>query len=180
MPRIIWSNFISQLDLPFLETSPDLLKAIFQILKDRFGLIKNSNQKLIDLGAGVATVIIYSALNYGIKSFGIEINPNLIKEAKKKIEILKVKYKKKIAKNIKIELTDLYQKNLKKFDFIYIYSFPKMQKNLKHVFSTAKKDAIVISHKYPLEGLNSYLKHEYELKQKKGNKEVSTYFYIRL
>ena len=182
MPKKDSSCILSQLELPFLETSPDLLEEIFLTLRDKFGLISNSNQKLIDLGAGNGTVIIYSALNYNIESFGIEINPNLIKESKKRIRILKVKHnhKRSIIKNIKIELGDFYQKNLTKFDFIYIYSFPTMQKYLKHVFSTAKRGAIVISHKYPLEGLSSYLKHEYELKHKKGNKEVTTYFYLRL
>lgn len=182
MPKKDSSYITSQLELPFLETSLDLLEEIFHTLIDKFGLYKNSNQKLIDLGAGNGTVIIYSALNYNIESFGIEINPNLIDETKKRIRILKVKHnhKRSIIKNIKIELGDFYQKNLKKFDFIYIYSLPTMQKYLKHVFFTAKKGAIIISHKYPLNGLNSYLKLDYEFIQKKGNKEFTTYFYSRL
>ncbi len=182
MPKKDSSYIFSQLELPFLETPPDLLEEIFHILRDRFGLKRNSNQKMIDLGAGNGTVIIYSALNYNIESFGIEINSNLIDETKTRIRILKVKHnhKRSILKNIKIELGDFYQKNLKKFDFIYIYSLPTMQKYLKHVFFTAKKGAIIISHKYPLNGLNSYLKLDYELIQKKGNKEFTTYFYSRL
>ena len=182
MPKKDSSYITSQLELPFLETSPDLLEEIFHTLRDKFGLYKNSNQKLIDLGAGNGTVIIYSALNYNIESFGIEINPNLIDETKKRIRILKVKHnhKRRTLKNIKLELGDFYQKNLKKFDFIYIYSLPTMQKYLKHVFFTTKKGAIIISHKYPLNGLNSYLKLDYELIQKKGNKEFTTYFYSRL
>ena len=119
----------------------------------------------------------HSALNYNIESFGIEINPTIVEESKSRI---KDKFKKSIIKNIKIELGDFYQKNLKKFDFIYIYSLPTMQKYLKHVFFTAKKGAIIISHKYPLVGLNSFLKLEYEIKQKKGNEEFTTYFYSRL
>ena len=182
MPKKDSSYITSQLELPFLETPPDLLEEIFHNLRDKFGLKNNSNQKLIDLGAGNGTVIIYSALNYGIKSFGIEINPNLIEETKRRIRILKAKHnhKKSITKKIKIELGDFYLKNLKKFDFIYIYSLPTMQKYLKHVFFTAKKGAIIVSHKYPLEGLNSYLKLEYELKQKKVKLEGFTYFYSRL
>ena len=182
MPKKDSSYITSQLELPFLETPPDLLEEIFHTLRDRFGLYKNSNQKLIDLGAGNGTIIIYSALNYNIESFGIEINPNLIDETKTRIRILKVKHnhKRSIIKNIKVELGDFYQKNLKKFDFIYIYSLPTMQKYLKHVFFTAKKGAIIISHKYALNGLNSYLKLDYELIQKKGNKEFTTSFYSRL
>ena len=182
MPKKDSSYITSQLELPFLETPPDLLEEIFHTLRDKFGLYKNSNQKLIDLGAGNGTVIIYSALNYNIESFGIEINPNLIEETKKRIKTLQVKHnhKRSTLKNIKLELGDFYQKNLKKFDFIYIYSLPTMQKYLKHVFSTAKNDAIIVSHKCPLNTLNSCLKLDYELIQKKGNKEFATYFYSRL
>jgi len=157
MPKKDTSCILSQLELPFLETSPDLLEKIFRTLRDKFGLISNSNQKLFDLGSGNGTVIIYSALNYRINSFGIEINPNLIEETKRRINMLKAthNHERSIIKNIKTELGDFYQKNLKNFDFIYIYSLPTMQKYLKHVFSTAKKGAIIVSHKYPLNGLNS-------------------------
>lgn len=182
MPKNNSSHIFSQLELPFLETPPDLLKEIFETLRIKFGLSKNSNQTFIDLGAGDGTVIIYSALNYNIKSFGIEINPVLVKESKRRIKILKKKHnhKKSIIKSIKIELGDFYQKNLKKFDFIYIYPLPTMMKYLKHVFYTTKNEAIIISHKYPLETLNSNLKLDYELIQKKGDKEFSTYFYSRV
>ncbi|MFX1408891.1 MAG: methyltransferase domain-containing protein [Promethearchaeota archaeon] len=182
MPKKDSLNIISQLDLPFLETSPDLLEGIFQTLRDKFGLIKNSNKKLIDLGAGNGTVIIFSALNYRIDSFGIEINSNLVEETKRRIKMLKVahNHEKRIVNKIKIELGDFYQMNLKLFDFIYIYSLPTMQKYLKHVFLTAKKGSIIISHNYPLNGLNSYLALEYELKNKEVNKVISTYFYSRI
>ncbi len=182
MPKKDSLYIFSQLELPFSETPPGLLEEIFHTLRDNFGLKNNSNQKLIDLGAGNGTVIIYSALNYSIETFGIEINPNLIEESKKRIKLLKAKHthRRSIIKNIKVELGDFYQKDLKKFDFIYIYPFPTMMKYLKHVFYTAKKGAIVISHKYPLNGLNSYLKLDYELIQKIGNKEFNTYFYSRL
>ncbi|MFX1317085.1 MAG: methyltransferase domain-containing protein [Promethearchaeota archaeon] len=182
MPKKDSSYIFSQLDLPFLETSPDLLEEIFQTLKDKFGLRKSSNQKLIDLGAGNGTVIIFSALNYRIDSFGIEINPDLIEETKRRIKMLKTAYnhEKSIIKKIKVELGDFYQKNLKLFDFVYIYTLPTMQKYLKHVFLTARKDTIIISHKYPLNGLKFYLKLEYELKHKKIDKIIYTYFYSRL
>ena len=50
-------------------------------------------------------IIIYSALNYGIKSYDIEINGNLIFEAKEKLKILK--REKKNYLEIYIEFHDI-------------------------------------------------------------------------
>jgi len=175
-------NILSQLQLPFSETPLDLLEQIFQILQVKFGLTRNSNQKLIDLGAGNGQVIIYSALNYDIKSFGIEINGNLIIEAKQKVKMLKSekKYKKKLFRKIKLITKDFFSISLKKYDFIYIYSLPTMQRLLNHVFLTAKTGAIVISFKYPLKNFEKILKLSYTLELKDVQQDVNTYFYVKL
>jgi len=172
----------SQLDLPFLETKQIHLINIFKALKNNFGLINDSTQIFIDLGSGTGQVIIYSTINYGIRSVGIEIDPILIKEAKKSIRLLKEenRKKKKVLHKITLIHGDLYSYNLKNYDFIYIYSLPTMQKYLKHVFQTAKGGAIIISHMYPLKGLTKYLEFKFKLKHNKKNQEMSTFFYRRI
>ncbi len=175
-------NFLSQLQLPFSETPLDLLEEIFHILQVKFGLTRNSNQKLVDLGAGNGLIIIYSALNYGIKSFGIEINGSLIIEAKQKVTMLKreKKYKKKLFRKIKLINKDFFNISLKKYDFIYIFSLPTMQKLLKHVFLTVKTGAIVISFKYPLNSFEKILKLSYKLELKDVQQDIDTYYYVKL
>ncbi|MFX0139758.1 MAG: methyltransferase domain-containing protein [Candidatus Hodarchaeota archaeon] len=175
-------KFHSQLDLPFLETSNESLKEIFQILELEFGLKRNSNQKLVDLGAGNGNIVIFSALYYGIKSYGIEIDQSLIKEAKKRIKSLekKANFDNRLFRKIKIKFGDFYLHNLKKYDFIYIFSLPPMQKYLKHLFSTAKRGAVIISHKYQLSELNSLLKYEYTLAYKKNKQEIFTFLYRKV
>jgi SAM-dependent methyltransferase len=174
-----FNRFYSQIDLPFQETKQVYLEEIFKTLEREFDLQKNSKQSFLDLGSGTGQVIIYSTINYRIRSVGIEIDPILIKEAKKSIRILKGNKvsKKKVRHKITLIYGDLYSYNLKKYDFIYIYSLPTMQKYLKHVFQTAKSGAIVISHMYPLEGLTEYLEFKLKLKHNKEIQEVSTFFY---
>ena len=175
-------KFISQLDLPFLETPQDHLEKMFEVLNSQFGLRKNSNQKFIDLGAGNGSVVIFCALNYVIKSVGIEIDPILVKEMKEKVHKFKTlkTISRKFLKKIKIRLGNLFLEDLKKYDFIYIYSLPTMQKYLKHLFMTTKTGATIISYKYPLsiEGLE--LKYNYVLTAKNKDYGVSTYFYHKL
>jgi len=177
-----FEKFHSQLDLPFLETDNKFIKEIFQTLELEFGLENSSEQKFIDLGAGNGTVVIYTALNYNIKAHGIEINQNLIMEAKIRIKSLRKEgnFKKKLFKNLKIKLGDFFLLNLKDYDFIYIYSIPSMQKFLKHLFNTARKGAIIISHKYPLKGFNSILKEEYRLSHKNEKQEIYSFFYKKI
>jgi len=182
MPAMKKSRFLeisSQLDLPFLETNRELIQKIFEILKQRFKLTKNSNQKIIDLGSGNGQIIFYSALNYGIKSIGIEINQDLVKEAKRYIKLLKKEklYQRKLFRKIKFIHRDFYQIDLRDFDFIYIYSLPTMQKYLQHVFLTAKNESIIISYKYPLNGFDGFLKLEYELKSEFKDQIISTFYY---
>ncbi len=172
----------SQLDLPFLETNGELIQKIFETLNLRFRLIKNSNQKLVDLGSGNGQIILYSALNYGVKSIGIEINLDLIKEAKMYIKLLKKQklYQRKFFRKIKFIHGDFYEMGMGDFDFIYIYSLPTMQKYLKHVFLTAKNKSIIISYKYPLNGFDSFLKLAYELKSEFKDQIISTFYYEKV
>jgi len=169
----------SQLDLPFLETNRELIQKIFETLKLRFGLIKYSNQKLIDLGSGNGQIILYSALNYGIKSIGIEINQDLIKEAKRNMKLLKKQkmYQDKLFRKIKFIHGDFHEIDMRDFDFIYIYSLPTMQQYLNHVFLTARNKSVIISHKYPLNGFESFVKLEYELKSEIKDQIISTFYY---
>lgn len=174
-------NYIihSELALPYLETPEDDIKVIFKTLETRFELKRDSKQKLIDLGSGDGRIVIYAGLNYGILSIGYEINPVLVKEALEQKKLLKKekKYKNKYLRKIKLKKGDLFTLNLKKYNFVYIYSLPTMQKFLHHVFKTAKRETIFISYKYPLNQFERYLRLDYKLKHQGDDQENYTYFY---
>jgi precorrin-6B methylase 2 len=180
--QLNFEKFHSQLDLPFLETDIKFISEILRTLQYKFGLKNNSKQKLIDLGAGNGSIVIYTALNHNVKSYGFEINQKLINEANSRIKTLKKKgdYNKRLFKKVKMKFGDFYLLNLNSYDYIYIYSLPSMHKYLKHVFSTAKKGAVFISHKYPLEGFKSLLKDKYILGHKDVKQELNTFFYKKI
>jgi hypothetical protein len=176
-----FNKFHSLLALPYLDTDQKLLPEIFRVLEDNFGLTRKSKQKIIDLGAGNGNVVIYSALNYQIESYGIELDENLIKEMKNKIKLMKkvTTYNKRLLKKIHIIPGDLFIHNLNPYNFIYLYSLPSIYKYLKHVLNTAKKGTIIISHKYPLNNFNSILEIKYNLLHKNKKQEIFTFFYKR-
>lgn len=172
-------NLSSQLNLPFLETKKDFLKNIFEELELKFELKKDSNLRFIDLGCGDGRVIFYAALNYGIKSIGLEINTTLINEAKYKLKLLKSRSfcKKRLLRKIKIKYGDIFQQNLRDYNFIYIFSLPTMHSYLKHVFNSAQKDSIIISYMYPFTKFNNCLILEDKLDLKADDQKVSAFFY---
>jgi len=86
-------------------------------------------------------------------------------------------YQDKLFRKIKFIHGDFYEIDMRDFDFIYIYSLPTMQKYLHHVFLTAKNKSIIISHKYTLNGFDSFLKLEYELISEFKDKIISTFYY---
>ena len=175
-------KFISQLSLPYLGTPPELIPSIFDTLVKKFNLLHDSSQKIIDLGSGNGRIVIFSAINYRIKSVGIEIDENLIEEAYERIKSLKREkiINRKISKLIKIRNDDLFMQDLQVYDFIYIFSLPSMQKSLNHIFLTAKKGAIIISFKYELIGFEMYLNYEDCLKFKYDDKIWEVHFYKKL
>ncbi len=169
----------SQQALPFLETDRDFLPEILKTLETKFGLKKDSNQRFADLGSGNGRVVIEVGLSCGIRALGFEINSNLIQEAKTLVKQFKKekKHPKARFKKIQFEQADLFQLNLKDFDYIYIFTLPSTFRFLNHVFITAKTGAVIISFKYPFDMFENYLKLEFVLSQKVENKEISTYFY---
>jgi len=179
MRKIESKSINSQLQLPFQATRDIYLKQIFNVLRKYFNLEINTNQKLIDLGSGDGSIILYSVLNYKIISVGVEINKGLINETRGKIKELKEgkKYNSKDLRKIKLKNEDLFEQDLKNYDFIYIYSLPTMQKFLKHVFNTAKKGAIIISYKYSLTEYDSFLKLVHKLNLEEDQEKISVYYY---
>jgi SAM-dependent methyltransferase len=175
-------KLISQLSLPYLETPQEIIPKIFRVLERRFNLKHNSSQKFIDLGSGNGQIVIYTALNYRIKSFGVEINETLLLEAKEKIKILRKRNRKmhKLVKLIKIRNIDLFKVNLHDYDYIYIYSLPTMHKYLNHVFKSAKRHSVITSFMYELKGFDSYLQYKDILEIKHDNKVWKVYFYIKI
>jgi len=106
-------KYQSQLALPFLETNEELIQGIFQALEQKLGLNRNSKQIFIDLGAGDGRIVLYCTLNYGIRSFGIEINEFLVKEINEKIKMVKKEklYKKNVRQEVSCSNTGLENKN---------------------------------------------------------------------
>ena len=174
-----YRDFHSQLQLPYQGSDEDHLSEIFQVLEDKFGLVNNSGQSFIDLGAGEGRVVTYCALNYRIESVGVEINPELVEEGKEKIKELKKEsgIEPSVLNRIHFKQGNMFYQDLKGYDYIYLFSLPTMTRYLKKLLANAKDGAIIISYKYPIHAFEGFLTQRFELSLETPRETISTYFY---
>ncbi|MBN2154193.1 MAG: hypothetical protein JW839_22250 [Candidatus Lokiarchaeota archaeon] len=74
---------------------------------------------------------------------------------------------------------DLFDHDLGRYDFIFTYTLPGVQRFLKHVFATARPGAVVFSYKYPLDQLGALLQLRHEEGVEVDGKGRSLFFYVR-
>ncbi len=182
MKKINYDYLSTQISLPFEGANYKVIKLIFEKLSRDFNLSCGSNQKFIDLGSGDGRVVIYCGLHFKIRSVGIELNYTLIKEAKDalKRQISSKNYKKRFKKYAKFKLKDIFTQGLNDFDYIYIFPLPTMTKYLEHVFKTLKKDAILISYKYPIINCEEIITLVEDYEFHRENKSIHAYFYKKV
>lgn len=122
-------------------------------------------QRFIDLGCGDGIVVRYAVQKYKVYGTGIDINPLLIYRAK----IMAVLQK---LKGIKFRKENIFKADIKKADVIYLFLLPKLLVKLKDKLQKeSKKNALIISHGFEIEGWKKY-----QIKKIK-DKPFSTYYY---
>ncbi len=112
-------------------------------------ILKNANLKknkvFIELGSGDGRIVRTAVEKYGVIGLGVDINPLLVFWSK----ILSRKLKDKI--NFKTQ--DIFQTDLKKADYLYLFLMPKLIEKLKpKMEKELKKGALVISHGFKIIG----------------------------
>ncbi len=130
---------------------------MFNVLVARHGLIRHSGQKFIDLGAGDGRVIESCARVAGINATGVEIDPTLVTLAKKRLSRAFGWWTVNVTRNVRVDRGDLFQVDLSKYDFVFIFAQPHVHKYLHHVFVGCKDGTVVVSFKHPLDTLGDLL-----------------------
>jgi len=122
-------------------------------------------QLFFDLGCGDGRVVRIATERYGVRGIGYDVNPVLVRYARFLAKIKKVKGVQFFRKNI-------FDVDLKEVDVIYIFLMPKlMAKFLPKMKKELRKNTLIISHGFKVEGL------EKKLFKKLDRKPFPTYFY---
>lgn len=141
MLLLIYSSLMGS---PYVPSKNKLLKRIF----DTVSFKKNS--RFLDLGCGDGRVVIFVARYYKVRTVGVDINPMVIAWAK-----LKTRFKN--LKNTEFRVENIFKTDLSGYDAIYIFLMPKLLVKLKpKLMKEAKKNAVLISHGFKIEGWEKY------------------------
>ena len=113
------------------------------------------------------------AKRFRIEATGVEINDQLIREANHVRKEARLK-------GARVVKEDLFQQDLSKYDFVFIFCLPDNQRFLNHVFQTARPGTIVVAYRYALDELSHILSLEHEQAVQGNDETRQAYFYRRI
>lgn len=124
--------------VPFVTTPMQVVDAMMELAEIKEGDV------LYDLGSGDGRIPIQASLRYGIKTIGVEIDADLVKEAKQNAKEMGVE-----------ELTTFIQGDLFELDFseatvLILYLFPDINLKLRPKIWNLPKGTRVISHRFDM------------------------------
>jgi len=102
----------------------------------------------VDLGCGDGTVLLRTVERFRVFSIGFEINPTLVKIAKRRAKLAGLK------NLIEIIHSDLFTADLSRFNVIYVYPSPLVIERLsRKIVNECVKGTRVLIHDYPLKNI---------------------------
>ena len=102
----------------------------------------------VDLGCGDGTVLLRAAERFRVFSVGFEIDPALVKIARRRAQLAGLK------NLIEIIHSDLFTADLSRFNVIYVYPSPLVIEGLsRKIMDECVKGTRVLIHDYPLRNI---------------------------
>lgn len=127
---------------------PTKVKEINFILKE--AQLK-PNQLFFELGCGDARVSREAVRAFSVHAVAIDINPILIWLAKFLAKLQKIK-------TIEFKIENIFLSDVSKADVVYLFLMPDLLRKLKSKLqSELKKNSLIISHGFKIEGWHKYL-----------------------
>lgn len=102
-----------------------------------------------DPGSGDGRVVIAAAKAYGCRAVGIEIDPELVKLSRQRVEAAGVGHRVMIAQG------DLFTRDLAEADVVTLYLHPPVLARLKPRLATIKPGSRIVSHAFRIPGSKS-------------------------
>lgn len=117
-----------------------------EVVDEMLALAKVTKDDIIyDLGSGDGRIPITAAQKFGTRGFGIDINPERIKEANANAQ------KAKVTDRVKFLNQDLFQTDISKATVVTLYLLPTLNVKLRpQLFKQLKPGTRVVSHDFDM------------------------------
>jgi precorrin-6B methylase 2 len=122
-----------------------------------------------DLGCGDGRIVVTAAKRYGVKSFGFDIDPQRVMEARANVRAAKVEHL------VTIEQKDIFTLDLSPASVVTLYLLPALNVRLIPQLEKLKPGSRIVSHDFNMEGVTP-LKH-LTMTPKGASEEHDIYFW---
>jgi SAM-dependent methyltransferase len=125
-------------DVPYIPTTETAVKAMLELAK-----VKRSDI-VYDLGCGDGRIVIAAAKRYGARGVGIDIDPVLIREAKKNARQAGVE------KRVEFREQDLFLANFRGATVVTLFLLPAINKRLLPQLQALKPGTRIVSNTFEI------------------------------
>lgn len=128
-----------RLDVPYVPTEQKTVEAMLDMAK------VGPNDFVIDLGSGDGRIVVTAAKQYGAKGFGVDLNPQRIKEANENAE------RAKVTDQVKFYNQNLFDTKIGDATVLTMYLLPSVNLQLRpRLFTELKPGTRVVSHDFDM------------------------------
>jgi hypothetical protein len=126
-------------EVPFVPTNEKVVDEMLKVAK------VGKNDVLSDLGSGDGRIPITAAKRWGTRGFGVDIDPERIKEARENAT------KAGVADKVKFMQQDLFETDIKSATVVTLYLLPEVNLRLRpKLLADLKPGTRVVSHNYDM------------------------------
>jgi SAM-dependent methyltransferase len=143
-------------DVPYMPTHEKVVAEMLKVAK------VGKDDILYDLGSGDGRIVIAAAKEFGARGVGIDIDPDLIREARENA------VKAGVADKVKFVQQDLFETDIREATVVTLYLWPEINRRLRpKLLSDLKPGTRVVSHNHdmgdwkPLKTVKVRVPHEY-------------------
>lgn len=129
----------AQPSVPYVPTPQDVVERMLQIAKVGAG------DYLIDLGSGDGRIVITAARKHGIRGFGVDLDPDRIRESNQNAR------RAGVADKAAFYQRDLFQTDLTAATVVTMYLLPRVNMQLRPTLLGLKPGTRIVSHDFSLE-----------------------------
>ena len=129
--------FAQHADVPYVPTPMHVVDAMLKLAN------VTANDFVIDLGSGDGRIVIAAAKNYGARGFGVELDPALVRDARREAE------RQGVRGRVEFIAQNLFITDIERATVLTTYLFPQVNMQLRpRIFAELKPGSRVVSHEF--------------------------------
>lgn len=154
--------------VPYVPTPQEVVERMLEMAK------VTSNDYLIDLGSGDGRIVITAAKKYGARGFGVDINPERIREANENAKSAGV------LDRVAFYQRDLFATDLSQATVITMYLLPRVNLELRPKLFDLKPGTRIVSHDFSMDDWKPDAHVKMDVKEKYGGSGGTSdvYFWV--